>query len=333
MQRIVIGLLLLFHGLAHAGAGMWAMGRAPTWFVTLLWAVAMVGFLAAGLGLLGVRRLLRGWPWTMLAAAASSLFLLAIVRHEAVLAGVVIDVAVVLLALRWAGPADAITARLPRPHHPLLARVGHALAWTLLAYVTSLVVLRPWHTTWGSTRAERRTSLPGDPAIDGASYRIDHAITIRAPADSVWPWLVQIGQDRAGFYSYDWLERLIGDQIRNADRIVPEWQTLEQGDFIRAAQPGYLGGALGRDLGWRVSAVEPGRAVVLDGWGAFVLRPVDDRTTRLLVRTRGGGEPRLRDVALAPLGLLAFEPAHFIMERGMLRGIRDRAERGVRGAG
>jgi hypothetical protein len=331
MQRVAIGLLLVLHGLAHAGAGMWATGRAPTWFVTVLWGMAMVGFMAAGFGLLGVRALLRGWPWTMLVASASSLFLLAIVRHEAVLAGVVLDVAVVLLALRWAGPADAVAARLSRPRHRTVARAGRALAWTLLVYVTSLVVLRPWHTSWGSTRAERRTSFPGDPA--GASYRVDHAITIRAPADSVWPWLVQIGQDRAGFYSYDWLERLIGDDIRNADRIVPEWQHLQQGDFVRAAQPGYLGGALGSDLGWRVSAIEPGRSVVLEGWGAFVLQPVDGRTTRLLVRTRGGGDPRLRDVALAPLSLLAFEPAHFIMERGMLRGIRDRAERGQRGAG
>ena len=331
MPRIAIGLLLVLHGLAHAGAGMWAVGRAPTWFVTLLWAVAMVGFMAAGFGLLGVRPLLRGWPWTMLVAAASSLFLLAIVRHEAVLAGVVLDVAVVLLALRWAGPADAVAARLSHPRHRIVARIGHALAWTLLVYVTSLVALRPWHTSWGSTRTERRTSLAGD--VAGARYRIDHAITIRAPADSVWPWLAQIGQDRAGFYSYDWLERLIGDQIHNADRIVPEWQTLRQGDFVRAAQPGYLGGAFGSDLGWRVSAVEPGRAVVLEGWGTFVLQPVDDRSTRLLVRTSGGGDPRLRDVALAPLSLLAFEPAHFIMQRGMLRGIRDRAERSSRDAG
>ena len=106
-------------------------------------------------------------------------------------------------------------------------------------------------------------------------------------------------------------------------------QTFPLWDVLYGAQSGYLGGALGSDLGWRVSAVEPGRAVVLEGWGAFVLQPVDDRTTRLLVRTRGGGDPRLRDVALAPLSLLAFEPAHFIMERGMLRGIRDRAERDV----
>ena len=88
---------------------------------------------------------------------------------------------------------------------------------------------------------------------------------------------------------------------------------------------------LGRDIGWRVSGVVPGRLLALEGWGTFVLQPVDDSTMRLFVRTRGGGEPTLAGVALAPLGMLVFEPAHFIMQRGMLLGIRDRAERAWNG--
>ena len=72
----------------------------------------------------------------------------------------------------------------------------------------------------------------------------------------------------------------------------------------------------------------PGRAIVLEGWGAFVLVPTDQRTTRLLIRLRGPGTPSLQSVALSPLGVLGFEPAHFIMERRMLLGIKDRAERG-----
>jgi hypothetical protein len=139
----------------------------------------------------------------------------------------------------------------------------------------------------------------------------------------VWPWLVQLGQDKGGFYSYAWLERLIGDDIHNADRINPAWQTVRPGDLVRAAQPDYLGGILGPDLGWRVVRVDPGRVLVLDGWGAFVLEPAGNGT-RLIVRTRGAGEP---NVALAPFGLLVFDPAHFIMERGMLLGVKQRAER------
>lgn len=166
-----------------------------------------------------------------------------------------------------------------------------------------------------------------DDVVPGARYRMDHAITIVAPADSVWPWLAQLGQDRGGFYSYDWLERALGDDIRNADRIHPEWQERRVGDLLRAAQPDYLGGRLGRDLGWRIVQWAPPRAMVLEWWGAFVVRPRPDGTTRLHIRLRGAGRPSFAGVVVGPVNLLVFEPAHFIMERGMLRGIKARAER------
>jgi hypothetical protein len=76
-----------------------------------------------------------------------------------------------------------------------------------------------------------------------------------------------------------------------------------------------------------VTQVVPGRALVLEGWGSFVLQPVDDSTTRILARTRGSGTPSFLGVTLSPLNLLVFEPAHFIMETGMLKGIKARAER------
>jgi hypothetical protein len=174
--------------------------------------------------------------------------------------------------------------------------------------------------------SELAVRLTGDPVADVNGYRIDHAVTIQAPADSVWSWLIQLGQDRAGFYSYDWLERLIGDPIHNADRIVPEWQSLSVGDLVRAAPPNYLGGLFGHEIGWRVTELVPGRVMVLEGWGAFVIVPLDDGTSRLIVRTRGEGSPSLAAMSLAPIGLLLFEPAHFIMERGMLLGIKARAE-------
>jgi hypothetical protein len=119
---------------------------------------------------------------------------------------------------------------------------------------------------------------------------------------------------------------MVGDHITNADRIHPEWQRRAVGDLVRATQPDYLGGRLG-DLGWRVAELDSGRAIVLENWGAFVVHPVDGRTTRLIVRTRGAGTPSLRATVLGPLSVFVMEPAHFIMQRGMLRGIRDRAER------
>jgi hypothetical protein len=86
---------------------------------------------------------------------------------------------------------------------------------------------------------------------------------------------------------------------------------------------------LGRRLGWRVGEVEQNRVLVLENWGAFVLEPADASTTKLIVRTRRAGGVSLSGLALAPLGLLAFEPAHFIMECEMLLGVNERVE-GVR---
>jgi hypothetical protein len=196
----------------------------------------------------------------------------------------------------------------------------------IMTYSGALIVLRPWYSSWGTTRSERQMVMIGDPPLGESHYRIDHAITINAPVDSVWAWLVQIGQDRAGFYSYDWLERAFGADIRNASFIMPAWQDRRVGDTVRAVQPTYLGGVLGSDLGWKITQIEPGRAMVLENWGAFVVEPIDSSRTRLHIRTRGAGTPTVKGIALSPISLLTLEPAHFIMERGMLLGIKKRAE-------
>jgi hypothetical protein len=324
----MLGVGLILHGLAHAGAGTWTTQRehASTWLLTILWAVAMPGFVAAGLGAVGVRHFERRWRAFAATAAVSSLLLLPMLGGPVAVVGIVLDVGLVLIAAtshRWivARPPD-----MPRPHR-VRAAIGFGVATAFVLYLAVVVVTRPWTMTWGSTDAERRLALlPGDTATSAQTYRIDHAVTIRAPIDSVWPWLVQLGQDRGGFYSYDWLERLFGDRIHNASRVHPEWQQRAVGDLVRATQPDYLGGIVGTDVGWRVSAIEPGRAMVLADWGTFELRAVDSNTTRMHVRTRGDARPNFRDVVIAPLGLLLLEPAHFIMERGMLLGIKERAE-------
>jgi hypothetical protein len=160
------------------------------------------------------------------------------------------------------------------------------------------------------------------------------AITIRASRADVWPWLVQLGYDRAGFYSYAWLENLIGLDIENADRIVPGFQQLGVGDGIM----------LGPEAPLRVVRMHPGEFVVgyrfqhpftgreVDpkakhstyfAWTwAFVLEEFDASTTRLIVRARGDYRPHL----LAPAIYLVLEPIHFLMERKVLLGIRERAE-------
>lgn len=210
------------------------------------------------------------------------------------------------------------------------ARVRRALvAAGVLAAVA--VVYRRWiaprHRTWGATPAEATESLPGDDLLPPSAPAVTHAITIDAPPSAVWPWLVQMGQGRAGFYTYDWLERLVGADIRNADRIVPAWQDLSAGDVVRLAPEDY---AFGTPASYpTVAECDPERALVLlsatdppsYSW-AFVLRDRGDGTTRFVVRMRS-------HPAMGYGGRLAaslWDLAHFVMERGMLRGVKRRAE-------
>jgi len=102
---------------------------------------------------------------------------------------------------------------------------------TMLAAGTVLGItydrsLRPWHQRWGMTRDELGRSRPGDELVPNACGESTHGITVNAPASQIWPWIVQIGQDRAGFYSYTQLENLFGCEMRNAGQIVPEWPRM-----------------------------------------------------------------------------------------------------------
>ena len=321
-RRVALAVVVLLHGFAHANAVIWAGQAVPVWITTLFWSVALLGYLGAGFGLLRVPLVRRYYRPLMTAATVASIALLTIIGGSIAFVGVVVDLFFLTVVVHWTRTGDGEVSpaggRFRR-----LAATGHALGLFFLVYATAVVLFHPVYVHWGTTPAERMMALPGDELVPDARYRVDHGITIRAPADSVWPWLVQIGQDRGGFYSYAWLERLIGDDIHNADRIHPEWQQLKSGDLVRAAQPGYMGFDA---AGWRVRDVVPGRAIVLENWGAFVVHPVNAQTTRFFVRTRGDGLPSLVAVLLGPINVFVFEPAHFIMQRGMLSGIRDRAE-------
>ena len=178
---------------------------------------------------------------------------------------------------------------------------------------------------WGATDRELGDSLPGDDLIPSADMIATRAITIRAGADHVWPWIAQLGQGRGGFYSYDRLENLVGCNIRSSDRILLEWQDIKVGDVIRLAP----------QVGLLVAFVEQGRSLVLRGgipmgkraapydftW-AFALREEPGETTRLLVRERYMYTRAWARLIVEPTELLSFA-----MSQKMLRGIRDRAER------
>jgi len=195
-----------------------------------------------------------------------------------------------------------------------LAR-GATPAWPaivgVLALAAYLFVLAPWSRRWGATSQEVHAPLPGDELIAHPGLKMTRAVTVDAPVDAVWPWLAQLGQDRAAFYSYDWLENLAGCHLRNADRIHPEWQHREVGDTV----------LLHPASGVKLARFEPDRVYAFEGGWYFVLDPMPGARTRLLARSHlPRGVPSL-------VYAVFIELPHFVMERKMLLGIRARAER------
>jgi len=176
--------------------------------------------------------------------------------------------------------------------------------------------VRRWILTWGATGAEAAARLPGDELLEDADGTSTRAITIDAPPAAVWPWIAQMGPaPRGGAYTYDWIENLLGLDMHSVDEVLPEYQRPQLGDGF-----GFGANAM------RYAIVEPGRVLALrsaDGnwvW-TFVLEEQDGRT-RLLSRNRF----RLRTLA-DRIGMIPLEPGSLVMERKMLRGIKERAER------
>lgn len=183
-------------------------------------------------------------------------------------------------------------------------------------------VVRPRMLAWGATEDERLGPLPGDDVVPDARYVTTRAMTIDAPPERIWPWLVQMGQDRAGFYTHNWVERLLRSGIPDDHALHPEWQTLAVGDLMRTNRD--IGGT---PMGWPVEAVDAPRSLVVRsitmpaGTYAFVLQPVDEGRTRLLVRDRAAW--RIREW---PFAALIYEPLHAYMETGLIRGVKQRVE-------
>lgn len=197
-------------------------------------------------------------------------------------------------------------------------------ALTIGANLIASPLTRRWYADWGASPNELTQSLPGDTLVPNPQLTTTRAITIHAPATTIWPWLVQMGQGRGGLYTFQRLENLARCQIANVDEIRPELQTLSPGDFIRLGPEGYPY--------YVVEEVLPEQALVLTtptddsgtkGTWAFCLQPLSATSTRLINRSRLSYSPTF---ANRLMWRAITDPVFFVMERRMLLGIRDRAE-------
>ena len=179
-------------------------------------------------------------------------------------------------------------------------------------------LLRRWHSRWGATAAEVSMPMPGDDLVPGCQVAWTRAITIAAPPDAVWPWLVQAGFGRAGFYSNDLLDN-VGHP--SADRIDPRLQRLHIGDWVP------MFSKVDERTAFRVHSFEAPQQLVWskpDSTWAWRLTPVQPSRTRLVTRIRQLYDWRSPGSALVTAVLMEF--ADFPMMRRMLIGIKERAE-------
>jgi hypothetical protein len=200
---------------------------------------------------------------------------------------------------------------------PVVGRASLALAGAAAAY---LLLLRERCLTWGARPEEVSREMPGDELIPDPDTLATRAITIDAPPTALWPWLVQMGSGRGGAYTYDWIENLFGLGMHSADEILPEFQGLAEGDVLPMGRSG---------PGMRVEILQPERFLTFrfetGTWvWIFGLYP-EDGSTRLVSRNRlsapqAGVFGRL-------FNTLLMEPGSLVMERKMLIGIKERAER------
>lgn len=212
-------------------------------------------------------------------------------------------------------------------HRHRRSECGRSAGWptdALIALTLAAVYwfpVRRWFSRWGTSPDELTRVMPGDALIAEPTEMSMQAVTVNAPPEDIWPWLLQIGYQRGGLYSYDWLDRLFGFLDRpSATRVLPEFQQLAVGDKVPWARNG-------TEL--TVGVLEPLRALALVSQvGDFVwvwqfgLYPVDEQRTRFVTR----GTEHVPSGAMWWLGMRIMEPASFIMTRRFLLGVKERAE-------
>ena len=225
----------------------------------------------------------------------------------------------------------------------ILNNIWEAICGASLMFVLIILpCLRSKLRKWGSTEEELNRKLPGDELIENVKGWYNHAVTIKAAAADVWPWIVQLGQNKGGFYSYELLENVVGSKIHNVDKIVLEFQDTAVGDAVMMTP---------KTAPYIVTAIEPGRAFVLrlrvnlatqqvvdateplpekyqDGSWLFFIEETSEGVTRLMTRSRNDwNQSKTNTFFYGLFGIISIA-----MDRKMLKGIRKRAEAAVKRA-
>jgi hypothetical protein len=213
-------------------------------------------------------------------------------------------------------PRSAEASTLAVNDRRLLRSLGEVLAASPL--FLSAPLYRRRHLRWGASEAEVAAAMPGDEIVSDPSFNATRAITIETSPDEVWPWIVQIGYGRAGWYSYD----LFDNGARpSAARILPEYQEPKVGDWVPMAAK------VNEATAFKIKAFEPNAWMLWekpDSTWAWKLTPLDDGRTRLVARLKAVYDWRKPGSAL--LTLILLELADFPMMRKQLRGVKRRAE-------
>jgi hypothetical protein len=209
-----------------------------------------------------------------------------------------------------------------------------------VSLISALFILpfsRPGLRKWGSTEEELSRELPGDELVKEVKGWYNHAITINTASANVWPWIMQLGQNKGGFYSYELLENIVGCNIHNADEIVADFQNTVVGDRVAMSPKG---------APYIVTAIDQGRTFVLrlrvnlqtqetvdiakplppkyqdSSWLLF-LDETDKGTTRLITRSRNDwNQSRINTFFYGIFGVISM-----VMDRKMIKGIKKRAEK------
>lgn len=208
-----------------------------------------------------------------------------------------------------------------------------------MALILAPVIARPWYTQWGATEEEAAAAMPGDELVPQPRQKATRAVTIDAPPEKVWPWIVQMGYKRGGWYTYDWFYKMTksGDFVdgHSSNRIVPELQDIKIGEVIMInpqvgytimdlKKPEYLVELARADIksGETFELAETPETYMNGSW-IYVLKPLEGNKTRLITRSYNDWKGAVG--AISNGGPMEF--GAFVMFRKMMLGVKKRAEK------